>query len=129
MLPDVEGEHQRKEVILNVPSILGHCGAQLQMFCVQESMREGKKYPYGISGLLPESWPCLCCGESFLFFVEDVVKVSCLLQLWFAYRGGEVERRVGKIPCHKVVARLQERQTACIMTAGSVNDTSKWNWV
>lgn len=23
-------------------------------------------------------WPCICCGESFLFFVEDVVNASCL---------------------------------------------------
>jgi hypothetical protein len=38
----------------------------------------------GISGLLPEGWPVICCGESFLFFVEDVVNASCLCSSEFA---------------------------------------------
>jgi len=32
----------------------------------------------GMSGLLWEFWLEMCCGESFLFFVEDVVNASCL---------------------------------------------------
>jgi hypothetical protein len=31
-----------------------------------------------MSGLLSEFWPDICWGESFLFFVEDVVNASCL---------------------------------------------------
>lgn len=46
----------------------------------------------GISGLLLESWPCICCGESFLFFVEDVVKVSCLCSSVMAW-GSKVARK------------------------------------
>ena len=26
---------------------------------------------------MARGWPSICCGESVLFFVEDVVKVSC----------------------------------------------------
>jgi hypothetical protein len=32
----------------------------------------------GMSGLFSEFWPGICWGESFLFFVEDVVTASCL---------------------------------------------------
>jgi hypothetical protein len=35
----------------------------------------------GISWLLCGCWPSIFCGEIFLFFVEDVVKVSCTVQL------------------------------------------------
>ena len=35
----------------------------------------------GISWMLSDCWPVVCCGESFLFFVEDVLNVSCSLQL------------------------------------------------
>jgi len=38
----------------------------------------------GMSGLLWGSWPVICCGESFLFFVEDVVNASCLCSSEFA---------------------------------------------
>jgi hypothetical protein len=31
----------------------------------------------GISWVFSNTRPSMCCGESFLFFVEDVVKVSC----------------------------------------------------
>lgn len=38
----------------------------------------------GISGLFAGSWDVTCCGESFLFFVEDVVNASCLCSSGFA---------------------------------------------
>ena len=56
--------------------------------CESRSSTESR----GISGLLFKSWPCICCGESFLFFVEDVVKVSCLCSSVVAL-GSEVARK------------------------------------
>jgi hypothetical protein len=53
----------------------------------------------GMSLLLSESGPLICCGESFLFFVEDVVKVSCPSSSVVALV--RVARKVEKPPCHR----------------------------
>jgi hypothetical protein len=57
----------------------------------------------GISGLFSEFWPGICWGESFLFFVEDVVTASCLCSSEGDGRK-KVARKDWKFPWH---GRLQ----------------------
>lgn len=51
----------------------------------------------GISGLILEFW--LWVGESFRFFVEDVLTMSCLCSSEFAV-GSKVGGSAEKVRCH-----------------------------